>query len=110
MKDPRVVIRDILEEFDERLGRRTEPIVLTLTEKGEFTPQAEKFSKRLARADTRNYKVISRYHIAFNPYLLWAGAIAQNVQWDSGIISPVYPTFRIRAGVDPRFVHHLLGS
>lgn len=37
-----------------------------------------------------------RNDIAFNPYLLWAGAVAQNIIVDEGIISPLYPTFRVQ--------------
>jgi type I restriction enzyme S subunit len=101
-------LRDVLEEFDERLGSRQEPEILTLTEKMGFVPQRERFNKRLAVADTSNYKVIGFGDIAFNPYLLWAGAVAQNTSWPMAIISPLYPTFRVREGFSPRFVNHLL--
>ncbi len=101
---------DLLEEFDERLGSRPEPEILTLTEKRGFVSQRERFNKRLAIADTSNYKVIGVNDIAFNPYLLWANAIAQNTDWEKAIISPLYPTFRVRKGYSPRFVNHLLCS
>jgi restriction endonuclease S subunit len=103
-------LRDVLEEFDERLGARPEPEILTLTEKMGFVSQRERFSKRLAIADTSNYKFIGLNDIAFNPYLLWANAIAQNTGWKKAIISPLYPTFRVRAGYSSRFVNYLLCS
>lgn len=99
---------DLLEGFDERLGSRPEPEILTLTEKMGFVAQRERFSKRLAIADTSDYKVIGLHDIAFNPYLLWAGAVAQNTRWETAIISPLYPTFRVRKGYSPRFVNYLL--
>jgi len=49
---------DLLEEFDERLGSQQEPEILTLTEKMGFVSQRERFNKRLAITDTRNYKLI----------------------------------------------------
>jgi hypothetical protein len=98
----------ILEEFDERLGSDSEPEILTLTERNGFVAQRERFQKRLAVEDTSNYKVVRLHDVAFNPYLLWASAIAQNVGWERAIISPLYPTFRMRHGYDPRFVNHLL--
>ena len=101
---------EILEPFEELLGDRPEPPILTLTERRGFVAQSERYNKRLASEDTSRYKIVRRYDVAFNPYLLWAGAIAQNVDWDEAIISPVYPTFRPRQGVDPRYVAHLLGS
>jgi type I restriction enzyme S subunit len=105
-----IPLGDILEETDERLGQRPEPEVLTLTEKNGFLSQRERFNKRLAVEDTSDYKVVRRFDIAFNPYLLWAGAVAQNIDWDEGIVSPLYPTFRPRTGYEPRFVDRLLRS
>jgi type I restriction enzyme S subunit len=101
---------DLLEEFDQRLGARPEPEILTLTEKLGFVAQRERFNKRLAIADTSNYKVIGLHDIAFNPYLLWASAIAQNTKWEVAIVSPIYPTFRVRKGYNARFVNYLLCS
>ena len=100
----------VLEEFDHRLGSHAEPEILTLTEKMGFVSQRERFNKRLAIADTSNYKLIGLNDIAFNPYLLWAGAIAQNTRWEAAIISPLYPTFHIREGYNARFVNYLLCS
>jgi type I restriction enzyme S subunit len=103
-----LMLGELLQEFDERLGSRPEPDILTLTEKMGFVLQRERFNKRLAIADTSNYKVIGLHDIAFNPYLLWANAIAQNTRWKKAIISPLYPTFRVRNGYSPRFVNYLL--
>lgn len=107
---PSIKIGDVLEEFNEKLGARPEPEILTLTEKRGFIAQRERFKKRLATEDTTGYKVIRKSDVAFNPYLLWAGAIAQNILWDEAIISPAYPTFRIKKGFDPRFVNYRLSS
>jgi type I restriction enzyme S subunit len=101
-------VRDLLVEFKEKPRPGDEPPVLTLTERNGFVRQAERFKKRLATEDVSNYKVVRRLDIAFNPYLLWAGAVAQNTIVDEGIISPLYPTFRVREGHDPRFVARLL--
>jgi type I restriction enzyme S subunit len=103
-----VRVGHLLEPFDRRLGRDAEPEVLTLTEKNGFVSQSERFHKRLATENTSRYKLIAIHDIAFNPYLLWAGAIAQNVDWDRAVISPLYPTFHVRAGYDPRYVARLL--
>jgi type I restriction enzyme S subunit len=108
MKNQQICIGDILEPFEEILGERPEPEILTLTEKNGFVAQRQKYKKRIACDDTSNYKVVRRSDIALNPYLLWAGAIAQNVEWDLAIISPLYPTFHVRNGYDSRFVDYLL--
>jgi type I restriction enzyme S subunit len=103
-----VRVADLLVEFKETPKSGDDPPVLTLTERNGFVPQAERFNKRLATEDTSNYKVVRRNDVAFNPYLVWAGAVAQNTITDAGIISPLYPTFKVRDGHDPRFVGRLL--
>ena len=101
-------VGDLLVEFKEKPPPDQAPPVLTLTERNGFVPQAERFNKRLATEDTSSYKVVRRNDIAFNPYLLWAGAVAQNTIVDAGVISPLYPTFHVREGHDPRYVARLL--
>jgi type I restriction enzyme S subunit len=103
-------VGDLIEEFKERPRADEDLPVPTLTERNGFVLQSERFKKRLATDDTSNYKRIGRDDIAFNPYLLWAGAVAQNTIVDSGVISPLYPTFRVRQKMDARYVNHLLLS
>lgn len=99
---------DLLVEFKEKPAPDEQLPVLTLTERNGFVRQADRFNKRLALEDTSGYKVVRRNDIAFNPYLLWAGAVAQNTIVDAGVISPLYPTFRVRERYDPRYVARLL--
>lgn len=101
-------VGDLLVEFKEKPRPGQEPPVLTLTERNGFVRQQDRFKKRLATEDTSGYKVVRRNDIAFNPYLLWAGAVAQNTIVDEGIISPLYPTFRVREAHDARYVARLL--
>ncbi|WP_258934725.1 hypothetical protein [Nesterenkonia pannonica] len=104
-------IGDVLEEFKETFGASTDDApVLTLTEHNGFVPQEERFNKRLATTDVSRYKVIRHEDFAFNPYLLWAGALAQNDRFDVGVISPLYPTFRVRDGFDSSYLRHILLS
>ena len=101
-------ISEFLHEFDTRLGDRAEPELLTLTEGRGFVPQRERFKKRLATENTSNYKVVSTNDIAYNQYLLWAGAIAQNTSEKPGIASQhILP---LRDGFDPRYVMRLLST
>lgn len=84
--------------------------ILTLTEKNGFIRQVDRFKKRLATEDISKYKVVERNTIAFNPYLLWAGALALNDNFDSGIVSPLYPTFRVKEDVDAEYLFAVLLS
>ncbi|MFF0944141.1 restriction endonuclease subunit S [Kocuria sp. CPCC 205300] len=104
------MIGDILREKKELLGSESEPEILTLTEGNGFVSQSSRFEKRVATEDTSKYKVVRRYDVAFNPYLLWAGAIAMNFSYSRAIISPVYPTFEVINGVHPGYANMLLTS
>ena len=104
------VIGDLIAEYWQRPGPGAELPVLTLTEHNGFVRQTDRFHKRLATTDTSKYKVVRRDDIAFNPYLLWAGAVARNTIVEEGIISPLYPTFRVLDGFDPGYVARALLS
>ncbi|MFG6298466.1 hypothetical protein ACGU38_24250, partial [Streptomyces rochei] len=64
----------------------------------------------MATTDVSKYKVIRKGNFAFNPYLLWAGALALNSGFEAGVISPLYPTFKVRDGYDPAYLRYVLLS
>lgn len=103
-------IGNVLVEFKLSPVENHEYEILTLTEKNGFIRQVDRFKKRLATEDISKYKVVERNTIAFNPYLLWAGALALNDNFDSGIVSPLYPTFRVKEDVDAEYLLAVLLS
>ena len=103
-----VPLGDILQEYKLNPLQNEDLPVLTLTEKNGFVYQKDRFNKRLATEDTSTYKVVRPMSLAFNPYLLWAGALAQNTGDESGIISPLYPTFNVKNTYDPAYIYRLL--
>ena len=78
--------------------------VLSVTEKRGIIPQTEIFNHRIATDDISKYKVLQPGDIAFNPYLLWCGAVGQWKGNYEGVVSPVYECFRVRETDSPRFV------
>jgi len=84
--------------------------ILSVTEKRGIVPQEEVFAKRIATEDTSKYKVLAPLDIAYNPYLLWAGAVGQWRGNTTGVTSPVYECFRVSSPHNPRFVGLLLES
>lgn len=78
-------------------------LVLSVTEGRGIIPQTEVFKKRIATDDTSKYKIIEPLDIAWNPYLLWTGAIGQWLGDGSGVTSPVYPVYRCHRDQDARF-------
>lgn len=94
---------DVLEHVDVRNTDKVVDLVLSVTEKRGIVPQSEVFNKRVATDDTSKYKVLQPFDIAWNPYLLWTGAIGQWLGDRAGVTSPVYPVFRAREGQSARF-------
>ncbi|MDX2342005.1 restriction endonuclease subunit S [Micrococcus sp. M4NT] len=105
-----MTVGDLLVEVSKRLEGVLDAPVLTLTEKNGFMLQSDRFKKRLATENIENYKIVEPGTFAFNPYLLWAGALAMNTLGFSGVASPLYPTFRAREGVDEKYLYRLLSS
>lgn len=101
---------DVLEHIDVRNRDKTVQLVLSVTEGRGVIPQSEVFKKRVAAEDTAKYKILRPLDIAWNPYLLWTGAIGQWLGDRPGITSPVYPIFRARKGQDARFWGMVLES
>jgi type I restriction enzyme S subunit len=103
-------LAEVLHHVDERCGDENVSLVLSVTEKRGIVPQEQVFKKRIATADVSKYKVLQPFDIAYNPYLLWTGAIGQWCGSKAGVTSPVYETFRTRSGHDPRFLGLILSS
>jgi type I restriction enzyme, S subunit len=59
--------------------------------------QSELFGRRIASADTSNYKTLRRGEYAYDPMLLWTGSIGCLWRASEAMISPAYTTF----GIDP---------
>lgn len=101
---------EALVEVDVRNRANAVHRVLSVTEGRGIIPQTEVYRKRIANEDTSNYKILQPLDIAWNPYLLWTGAVGQWLGDEPGVTSPVYPVFRSRAGQDARFWGLVLSS
>jgi len=95
---------DVLEVRAERAGKDSDYAILSVTEKRGIIPQSEVFNRRIATEDISKYKVLLPGDIAFNPYLLWCGAVGQWMGGSPGVVSPVYECFRVRKSATPRFL------
>ncbi|MDL2201368.1 restriction endonuclease subunit S [Brucella intermedia] len=71
--------------------------------------QAELFDRRIASADTSNYKTLKRGEYAYDPMLLWTGSIGCLWRSIEAMISPAYTTFGINDKVVvPKFFDTLI--
>ncbi len=83
-------LSEVLQVVDERAGEQDIQLVLSVTETRGILPQTEVFNKRIATKDVTKYKVLRPLDIAYNPYLLWTGAVGQWLGDTLGVTSPVY--------------------
>lgn len=97
-------LKDALEPIANRPNGKDYPLVLSVTEKRGIIPQTEIFKHRIATDDISKYKVLEPMDIAYNPYLLWCGAIGQWKGLTPGIVSPVYECFRVKDSCAPRYL------
>lgn len=93
-----VRLGDVLKEVvirasDYKLNTEEIPI-LSLTKDRGLILQTERFDKRVATSDVSRYKVIEKGQLAYNPYVLWEGAVHALRDRDCGLVSPVYLTWQ----------------
>ena len=100
-------LNDALEPIANHPNGKDYPLVLSVTEKRGIIPQTEIFKHRIATDDISKYKVLEPMDIAYNPYLLWCGAIGQWQGNQPGIVSPVYECFRVKSNCEPRYLGYI---
>ena len=100
----------VLDPVKDRVGESESMQILSVTEKRGIIPQEQVFKKRIATEDISKYKVLRPLDIAYNPYLLWTGAVGQWLGSEPGATSPVYECFRAKEEVDPRYIGLVLES
>jgi restriction endonuclease S subunit len=100
-------LRDALEPIANRPDGKDYPLVLSVTEKRGIIPQTEIFKHRIATDDISKYKILEPMDIAYNPYLLWCGAIGQWQGSEAGVVSPVYECFRVKSNCEPRYLGYI---
>lgn len=102
-------LRELLVEEEVRapeLGVEA-PEVLSLTKRYGLIPQTERFEKRVATENVDKYKVVRQGWIAYNPYVIWEGAIHALRRSAPGVVSPAYLIWR-RLEDDGGFLDYLL--
>jgi Type I restriction-modification system methyltransferase subunit len=83
------------------------PPLLSLTKNEGLIVQSERFSELAVVEDLSAYKVVRRGWIAYNPFVIWEGAIHALYDLELGIISPAYEVW-IPQGIDTRYLDYLL--
>ena len=94
----------------ERAGNRDLPI-LSMTMHEGLVDQGAKFKKRVASANTTNYKLVRRNQLVVG-FPIDEGVLSFQNLYDEAIVSPAYGTWKLRANieVEPAYLERFLRS
>jgi type I restriction enzyme M protein len=81
---------------------------LSLTKDDGLISQESRFNQRLAIIDTSKYKILERGWVAFNPMVIWEGAIHALYDYKIGYVSPAYKIVKFDKWLDYRLVDFIL--
>lgn len=93
-----VPLGEFFEEFSQLNKENRDLVPLSCSKVHGIVPQSVVFDKRVASADIRRYKVVSRGDLVYDPMLLWDASIGFQDSVDTGVISPAYCTFHFKDG------------
>ena len=83
-------------------------LVLSVSNKKGFISQGEQFDGyEVASKDLSNYKVVEKDDIAYNPSRINVGSIARLINFEKGIVSPMYVVFSLKTEIDKIFFENL---
>jgi type I restriction enzyme S subunit len=84
------------------------PLVLSVSNKKGFISQNEQFDGyEVASKDLSNYKIVHRDDIAYNPSRINVGSIARLINFEKGIVSPMYVVFSLNDDLDKIYFENL---
>jgi hypothetical protein len=86
---PVLPLGELIEERKEK-AKDKKIQVWSVSNKYGFVNSEDYFDKKIASADTKNYKVVKPNYFAFNPSRVNVGSIACNFTDNLGIVSPMY--------------------
>lgn len=75
-----------------------------------LVPQSMLFNKKVALEDRAKYKIVRPGEIAYNPFLLWAGAAGANLTDKDVAVSPAYIVLAPKSREEALYWHHLFRS
>ena len=95
----------MIHEVSNRNKSNTDLPVLSVSNRQGFIAQSEQFENRvIASDDTSNYKIVIKDDFAYNPARINVGSIARLVNYESGIVSPMYLCFRCSNEILPEYL------
>ncbi|MEE0181816.1 MAG: restriction endonuclease subunit S [Anaerovoracaceae bacterium] len=82
--------------------------VLSVVKEGEFKASEDVFTKQVYSKSTKNYKIVRRNQVAYNPARANIGSIAMLKEYDIGLVSPIYTVFEMKDTITPTFFYYYM--
>lgn len=101
------VLDNILEVKIKNKNEENYP-VLSVVKEGEFKASEDVFTKQVYSKSTKNYKIVRRNQVAYNPARANIGSIAMLKEYDIGLVSPIYTVFEMKDTITPTFFYYYM--
>lgn len=95
-------------ELKEKNKEEKDYPVLSVVKEGEFKASQEVFTKQVYSKSTKNYKIVRRNQVAYNPARANIGSIAMLKEYDVGLVSPIYTVFEMKDTITPTFFYYYM--
>lgn len=104
-------LRGSIVERKERVGKRVDLPVYSVTNSGGIQTADKTFAKQVYSRELANYKVLRKGWYAYNPSRVDVGSLARNELGADGCISPFYTVFELTdPGIHSEFFRHFVFS
>jgi type I restriction enzyme S subunit len=106
-----ILLEDCIVQKSERNKKNEDYPVLSVSNKYGFIRQSEQFENReIASEDTVNYKIVRKNDFAYNPARINVGSVARLINYNSGIVSPMYVCFHTKDNLLSDFLEFYFNS
>lgn len=99
---------DHITEVKEKNKEEKDYPVLSVVKEGEFKASEDVFTKQVYSKSTKNYKIVRRNQVAYNPARANIGSIAMLRDYDVGLVSPIYTVFEMKHTITPTFFYYYM--
>ena len=101
-------VYDNIQEVKEKNIVENNYPVLSVVKEGEFKASEDVFTKQVYSKNTKNYKIVRRNQVAYNPARANIGSIAMLKEYDVGLVSPIYTVFEMKDTITPTFFYYYM--
>ncbi|WP_254365469.1 restriction endonuclease subunit S [Paenibacillus sp. MZ04-78.2] len=101
------VFERVIEVKEKNIDHNDYP-VLSVVKEGEFKPSEDVFTKQVYSKSTSNYKIVKRNQVGYNPARANIGSIAMLMDFEVGLVSPIYIVFEMKSSITPTFFYYYM--